>query len=127
MIIALVVIAAVSATTLEATPYGAAREQADKFGIPILVMVCRESCGPCQSMKRTVLPKLAKEGAFDTILFVPLDCEQEPELCAEVGTTNPTPVIVLWRKTPKGWKHKQLVGGQTVEDMRDFLRIEDEK
>jgi len=108
-----------------AVPYAVARQKMEQTGTPMLVMVSAEWCAACRQMKTTVIPQVQRRGLLGRVMFTVVDLDREPELGRALTDGGPIPQLVLYRKSPRGWFRRRLVGGQspaTVEKMiRDAL------
>ena len=91
-------------------------------GKPMVVMVSTEWCDPCQMMKKTVIPQVRKRGLFKKVVFTCVNPDEDRELADQVTGGGPVPQLVMYRKTAKGWRRWQLVGGQSVESVEEFLK-----
>jgi thiol-disulfide isomerase/thioredoxin len=122
--------AALMQTVLFASPtdngenYADARRQLTETGRPMVVMVSTDWCGPCQSMKRNVLPKLRERGLFKKVAFAQVNADRESDLAKEITGGGPIPQLVLYRKTDHGWFRRKLIGGQSVEKVEQFIKEE---
>ena len=123
--------AAVMQTVLLASPaadssetYAEARRQITETGRPMVVMVSTDWCGPCQSMKRNVLPKLRERGLFKRVAFAQVNADRDSELAKELTGGGPVPQLVMYRRTERGWIRRKLIGGQSVEKVEQFIKEE---
>lgn len=104
--------------------YAEARRQITETGRPMVVMVGTDWCGPCQSMKRNVLPKLRERGLFKKVVFAQVNADRDSDLAKELTGGGPVPQLVLYRRTDHGWLRRKLVGGQSVEKVEQFIKEE---
>ena len=104
--------------------YTEARRQITETGSPMVVMVSTDWCGPCQSMKRNVLPKLRERGLFKKVAFAQVNADRDSELAKELTGGGPVPQLVMYRKTEHGWFRRKLIGGQSVEKVEQFINEE---
>jgi thiol-disulfide isomerase/thioredoxin len=122
--------AALIQTVLLASPtdntetYTEARRQISETGRPMVVMVSTDWCGPCQSMKRNVLPRLRERGMFKKVAFAQVNADRDSELAKELTGGGPVPQLVMYRRTERGWVRRKLVGGQSVEKVEEFINEE---
>ena len=120
--------AAVMQTVLMASPadasetYAEARRQTNETGRPMVVMVGTDWCGPCQAMKKNILPKLRERGLFKKVAFALVNADRDRELAKELTDGGPVPQLVMYRKTDHGWLRRKLVGGQSVEKVEQFIK-----
>ena len=113
-----------AATTDNPDNYAEARRQLAENGCPMLLMVSARSCGPCQSMKRNVLPKLRERGIFRRVAFAEINADQEAELAQQLTGGGPVPQLVLYRKTDTGWLRRKAVGYRSAEQIEQFVNEE---
>jgi thiol-disulfide isomerase/thioredoxin len=104
--------------------YADARRQTTETGKPMVVMVSTDWCGPCQVMKRNVLPKLRERGLFKKVTFAQVNADKDSELAKELTGGGPVPQLVMYRRTERGWLRRRLVGGQSVEAVEKFIKEE---
>ncbi len=122
--------AALMQTVLLASPtdstetYAEARRQITETGRPMVVMVSTDWCGPCQAMKRNVLPKLRERGLFKRVAFAQVNADRDSELAKELTGGGPVPQLVMYRRTERGWLRRKLIGGQSVEKVEEFIKEE---
>jgi thiol-disulfide isomerase/thioredoxin len=120
--------AALMQTVLLATPtdntetYVEARRKTTETGRPMVVMVSTDWCGPCQSMKRNVLPRLRERGLFKKVAFAQVNADRDGELAKELTGGGPVPQLVMYRRTERGWLRRKLIGGQSVEKVEQFIK-----
>jgi thiol-disulfide isomerase/thioredoxin len=120
--------AVVMQSVLMATPadttetYAEARREIVETGRPMVVMVSTDWCGPCQAMKRNILPKLREHGLFKRVAFAQVNADRDSELAKELTGGGPVPQLVMYRKTDKGWLRRKLIGGQSVEKVEQFIK-----
>jgi thioredoxin-like negative regulator of GroEL len=107
-----------------ADTYAEARRQTTETGQPMVVMVGTDWCGPCQTMKRTILPKLRERGLFKRVSFACVNADQDSKLAKELTGGGPVPQLVVYRKTERGWLRHKLIGGQSVEKVEQFIKEE---
>lgn len=101
--------------------YAAAYRTVMEANRPLVVLVSAQWCGPCQLLKHTVLPdprirKLLKECACAIV-----DVDEQPRLARKLGGSGGVPLLVVYRKTKKGWKRRELRGYQSVESLQRFI------
>lgn len=104
-----------------AETYAEAREVAIETGKPMVVMVSTDWCSPCQVMKKSILPRVREHGLFRKVAFAVVNPDRDGKLAEEITGGGPVPQLVMFRKTPRGWIRKKLVGGQSVEAVEEFI------
>jgi thioredoxin-like negative regulator of GroEL len=102
--------------------YADAHEQAVKKGQPIVVMVSTEWCGPCQVMKKTIIPQVRQHGLLRRVAFAIVNPDHDRDLAMQLTGGGPVPQLVMYRMTSEGgWLRRKLIGGQTVEAVEEFI------
>ena len=119
--------AALLVTGADATPaaaetYSAARRATVETGKPMVIMVSTDWCPPCQVMKKKILPRVREHGLLRKVAFAVVNPDRDSELANQITGGGPIPQLVMFRKTPKGWVRKKLVGGQSVETVEEFIK-----
>jgi len=87
----------------------------------MLVMVSTEWCPACQVMKRRIMPQVRERGLLSRVAFATVNPDQEGELARQLIGSGPIPELVMYRKTPRGWIRRVLIGGQSVEGVEQFI------
>ena len=129
MLLAGVLQLAVIGTGVEATPvaiadggYEEARLATTETGKPLVVMIGTDWCPPCQTMKKTVMPRVREGGLLRKVAFALVNPDREHELAEKLTGGGPIPQLVMFRKKGNGWVRKKLVGGQSVEAVERFIK-----
>lgn len=118
----LAAIVPLSLISADAETYAQAYKEMSKTGKPIVVMVGTDWCGPCRKMKQVVLPEVRKRGLLRQVAFALVNADRDRQLAAKLIGKGPIPQLIMFRKTPDGWRRRKLVGGQEVEKVEKFLR-----
>jgi thioredoxin-like negative regulator of GroEL len=116
-----VLAASADAAPIEASSYAEAHRKTTETGKPMVVMVGTDWCGPCQNMKKTVLPHVLGGGLLRKVAFAVVNADRDSELAAKLTGGGPIPQLLMYRKTANGWTRRQLVGGQSEETVKDFI------
>ncbi len=106
----------------EAVPYAVARQKLEQTGTPMLVMVTAKWCGACRQMETTVIPQIRRRGLLGRVAYTVVDLDREPKLGRALTDGGPIPQLVLYRKTPRGWLRRRLVGGQSPKSVEKMIR-----
>jgi len=119
----LVMIALCSATVgaSDGESYTEAHQATMKSGKPMLVMVSTEWCPACQVMKRKIMPQIRERGMLSRVAFATVNPDHEGELSRQLIGSGPIPELVMYRKTPRGWIRRVLIGGQSIETVEQFI------
>ena len=92
-----------------------------KTGRPMVVLVGAEWCPACKVMKDTVIPAVKKRGGLNKVSFAVVDIDEEQELGKTLISRGPIPQLLMYRKTPIGWRLRRIVGGQSVKSVETFV------
>jgi thioredoxin-like negative regulator of GroEL len=114
-------IAGTEQAAAKADTYDEAHRITTETGKPMVVMVGTEWCGPCQMMKKKILPRVREMGLLKKVAFAVVNADRDRELAQSLTGGGPIPQLVMFRKTPEGWMRRKLVGGQTVESVEEFI------
>jgi thiol-disulfide isomerase/thioredoxin len=102
--------------------YADAHQETVETGKPLLVMVGTDWCGPCQQMKKAILPQVDKHGVLKQVAFAHVNADRQSELARKLTGGGPVPQLVMLRKTDDGWRKRKLIGGQSVDVVEKFIR-----
>ena len=105
----------------DSTTYAEAHRITAKTGKPMIIMVGTDWCGPCQQMKKSILPEVRKHGMFKDVSFAMVNADRQQDLARKLTGGGPIPQLVMYRKTNDGWKRSKLVGGQSVKKVEGFI------
>lgn len=119
--LAAVVQLSLAAAAADADSYAEAHETVVKTGKPMVIMVGTTWCGPCQRMKRQVLPRLRNRPIFHRIAFATINPDENGELARQITGGGPVPQLVMYRKTQRGWLRRKLIGGQSLQTVEKFI------
>ena len=101
--------------------YSEAYQETMETGRPLVVLVCAEWCQPCQRMKKNVLPEVRKHGWMDKVSFAMVDWDHNGQLAQELSGGGAIPRLVMYCRTPEGWKRSELIGSQSVSAVEQFI------
>jgi thioredoxin-like negative regulator of GroEL len=111
----------ISAVTVGAHEYKNAYEQAEKTGQPLVVLVGADWCPACQTMKQSVIPQLAKQGALSKVSFAMVNTDRDHALAGKLMQGGSIPQLVMFRKSGGVWQRQQLTGAQSAGDTASFI------
>lgn len=107
--------------TTGADTYAEAHRATTEKGYPLVVMVGATWCPACQQMKNDVIPEVKRQGILQKVAFAEVDLDEESELGAELTSGGPIPQLVMYRKTPLGWRFARLIGHKDVRTVEKFI------
>jgi thioredoxin-like negative regulator of GroEL len=102
--------------------YAEAYAQSQEQSKPLLAFVGAAWCPACRTMKEATLPQLRARHALDGFALALVDLDRDGEIGARLTDGGPIPQLVLWRKTAQGWTVRRLIGSQSIETIRSFLK-----
>jgi thioredoxin-like negative regulator of GroEL len=108
--------------TTDAQTYAEAYRSTTETGTPMVVMVSTDWCAPCQTMKKTILPRVRERGLLRKVVFAVVNPDRDRDLAQRLTGGGPIPQLVMFQKTSDGWKRRKLVGGQSVESVEQFIQ-----
>jgi thioredoxin-like negative regulator of GroEL len=107
-----------------AETYAEAHQESVETGKPMFVLIGADWCGPCQELKKTVIPQIEKKGLMKRVAFVKINADQESDLAKQLGGGGSIPQLILLRKTDSGWGRRKLVGLQSADTLEKFIKEE---
>jgi len=120
-VLALSLVAAVEVSILVtgADAYADAHRLTAKTGRPMVVLVGNDSCPEMKS----ILPQLRRRGLLAKVAFAVVNMDQQRTLGRQLTGGGPIPQLVIYRRTPSGWKRRKLVVvGQSPGLLEAFIR-----
>ncbi len=101
--------------------YTEAHQASMKTGKPMLVMVSTDWCPACQVMKRRIMPQIRERGLLSRVAYATVNPDQQGDLSRQLIGSGPIPQLVMYRKTPRGWIRRVMVGSHSAEDVEHFI------
>lgn len=101
--------------------YDWAHQQVTKTGEPMFILVGAKWCPACVKMKNDVVPVIKRRGLFRRCVYAYVDLDQEKRLGRELTNRGPIPQMIMYRRTPKGWVQRKVIGGRSVEALESFI------
>ncbi len=117
--LALHVAAAPPATNFQT--YAEAYKESAETGKPLVVFVCASWCGPCQTMKNSVLPEMRHRGVLRRFAVALVDVDREHSLVQRLKASGPVPQLFCYSKSQTKWYRSKLVGGRGADQVEQFL------
>ncbi|MBN1909654.1 MAG: thioredoxin family protein [Pirellulales bacterium] len=121
---AMILVLLLQAATVNGDPdsYAEARRKTTETGRPMVILVGADWCPACVEMKKNVVPKVRHRGLFGKVAYAFVNLDKNRKLGRELTEGGPIPQIIMFRKTPEGWRRRSLVGGQTPEAIEAFVK-----
>ena len=101
--------------------YAEARRITTETGRPLVVMVSADWCPACREMKETVIPRVKQGGVLKKVSFAVVDLDRERQLGQQLIRGGLIPQLLMYRRTPAGWKLRRLIGGQSTKKVENFI------
>ena len=111
----------VSLITAGADSYAEAHRTVSHTNRPMVVLVGAEWCGACEQMRKEVIPRVRKRGLLRRVAYAFVDLDRQRKLGRELTGDGLIPQVIMYRKTPDGWRRRRLVGKQEVKTIEAFI------
>ena len=111
----------VSLLSTGANNYAEAHKVHYDTGRPMVLLVGAEWCPACVQMKNNVLPRVARRGLLNKVAFAHVNTDRDSRIAKSVMKGGSIPQLIMYRKTPNGWKRHMLVGAQSPESIEAFI------
>lgn len=112
----------VSLLTTGANTYADAHRQHVDSGRPMVLLVGAEWCPACVQMKNSVMPRVARRGSLEKVAYAQVNTDRDGRVAKAVMNGGTIPQLIMYRKTPAGWKRHMLVGAHTPEKIEAFIQ-----
>lgn len=110
-----------AAVTATAHDYATAYRQTTESGRPLVVLIGADWCPGCRQMKQTAIPQVEREGGLEKVAFAYVNTDQQGALAGKLMRGGSIPQLVMYQKTPTGWKRQQLTGAHSPSAIQQFL------
>jgi thioredoxin-like negative regulator of GroEL len=104
-----------------AQPYAEAYKTTEETGKPLLVLVGADWCPGCVTMKKSTLARMEKLGKLKQVSYSVINTDHDPTTANQVMRGSSIPQLVLFEKTPSGWKRSQITGAVSEGDVEAFI------
>ena len=101
--------------SVDPVSYSRAAKEAEAKQQPLLVLIGADWCPGCQTMKRGVLPSLARKGGLSKISYAVIDTDREPQLAGELMRSGAIPQLIVFSRQSDGQWHREQIVGATSE------------
>ncbi|MGQ9574746.1 MAG: thioredoxin family protein [Thermoguttaceae bacterium] len=102
--------------------YAEAHRTATHTGRPIVVLVGADWCPACRQMTEQVVPQVRQRGLLRRVAFAFVNLDREKELGGLLTGNGPIPQLLMFRRTPEGWRLRRLIGVCDAQTMERFIR-----
>ena len=111
-----------SLITADAAPYQVALHDAETANQPLVVLVGADWCPGCRTMKHSILPALARRGAFKNVKLTTVDTDREPKLASQLMRGGSIPQLIVFSRQEDGaWKREQITGATSEANVLSLL------
>jgi thioredoxin-like negative regulator of GroEL len=111
-----------SLLTTGANTYADAHRQHVDTGRPMVLLVGAEWCPACVQMKNKIMPRVSRQGVLDKVAFAHVNADRDSRVAKAVMQGGMVPQLIMYRRTPNGWKRHLLVGAQSPEKVEAFIK-----
>lgn len=112
-----------SLVAADANSYAVAHRRTIETGQPLVVLVGADWCPGCRTMKHATIPEAQQQGLLRNVAFAVVNTDAEPALARQLMKGGSIPQLIMYRKTPTGWKRRDMVGAQSIESIGAFLAV----
>lgn len=112
----------VSLLTTGANTYADAHRQHVDTGRPMVLLVGAEWCPACVQMKNNIMPRVARRGGLEKVAYAQVNTDRDGRVAKAVMNGGTIPQLIMFRKTPTGWKRHMLVGAHSPEKIEAFIQ-----
>lgn len=112
----------VSLLTTGANTYAEAHRQHVDTGRPMVLLVGAEWCPACVQMKNSIMPRVARHGGLAKVAYAQINTDHDSRVAKSMLKGGLIPQLIMYRKTPTGWKRHTLVGAQSPEKVEAFIQ-----
>lgn len=106
---------------VEGQSYAEAYKQAQTNGQPLVVLVGTEWCQGCKVMKQGVIPNLFRRGKLRDVQFSTVNADDHPTLARRLLRGESIPQLIVFTKTPDGWRREQLIGQKDEKEVETVI------
>jgi thioredoxin-like negative regulator of GroEL len=106
----------------ETLSYEAAAKEAEAKRQPLLVLVGADWCPGCQTMKRSILPAVARRGGLGKVSYAVIDTDREPQLAGRLMRGTAIPQLIAFTRQANGeWRREQIVGATSEQQVQSLI------
>ena len=101
--------------------YAQAYESTHETGKPLVVLVGADWCPGCRTMKQSVMPQVARNGALDKVSYAEVNTDHDGKLARELMDRGAIPQLVVYHQTSDGWNRQVFVGVRSVSEIERII------
>ena len=101
--------------------YATAHRLHAETGRPLVILLGTDWCPGCRVMKQSSIPKVERRGGLSKVAFAIVNTDRERSLANTLMKGGSIPQLVMYKRTPKGWRLFRLIGAQSPEQIESFI------
>lgn len=94
----------------EPASYEKAFQEAQSRKQPLVVLVGAQWCPGCQTMKQSVMPRMAQRGGLSSVSYAIVDTDAEPRLASSLMRGGTIPQLIIFHQEGGQWRRQQITG-----------------
>ena len=105
----------------DASAYAKAFREAKERNQPLIVLVGATWCPGCQTMKQSVMPRLARSGGLSEVSYATVDADAEPALAGSLMRGSMIPQLIVFRQEGGKWQREQVTGATSDAEVKRLI------
>jgi thioredoxin-like negative regulator of GroEL len=105
----------------ETSAYAKAFKDAQDRNQPLMVLVGAAWCPGCQTMKQSVMPRLARSGGLSDVSYATVDADAEPALAGKLMQGSMIPQLIVFRQEGGKWQREQITGATSDAEVKRLI------
>ncbi len=103
--------------------YAEARQLTLDSGRPLIVFVGTDRCPTAIRVRQRILPelRLRHRRLLERVAFAVVDLSRDDRLGRQLVRDGPVPQLIMFRRTPEGWRCRRLIEVDDIEVVRTFI------
>jgi thioredoxin-like negative regulator of GroEL len=119
--LALYVVLQASVLGVEGQNYADAYRLSHENSQPLVVLVGTDWCQGCTVMKQGVIPNLFRRGKLRNVQYTTVNADENPQLARRLMRGESIPQLIVFTKTPEGWKREQVIGQKAEPEVEQII------
>lgn len=105
----------------ETSAYAKAFQDAQDRNQPLIVLVGATWCPGCQTMKQSVMPRLARSGGLSEVSYATVDADAEPALAGSLMRGSAIPQLIVFHQAGGKWQREQVIGATSEAEVKRLI------
>jgi thioredoxin-like negative regulator of GroEL len=105
----------------EPSAYEKAFQEAQARKQPLIVLVGATWCPGCQTMKQSVMPRMAQRGSLKNVSYATVDADAEPQLAGSLMRGGAIPQLIVFHQEGGKWQREQIVGATSEGEVQRLV------